>query len=95
MGLLRQLDDFVFLAQWMEPGARGDRGLPVTFAWGSPIGAKHVAGPPLLREAGPALGATGRVDPARTILLNAQVRASVELWAGGEGVPCKARKCCL
>lgn len=72
----------VFPAQWTEPGAHGDCGLPVMRAWGSPIGAGCVSGPPPLREAGPALGATGRVAPARTIPQNAQVRASVEVGEG-------------
>ena len=86
LGLPRQRDAFVFLPQWMEPGARGDHGLPVTCAWGSPIAAECVAGPPPLREAGPALGATGRVAPVRAIPLSARVRTSVEMAGGGGGL---------
>lgn len=86
LGLPRQRDAFVFLPQWMEPGARGDHGLPVTCAWGSPIAAECVAGPPPLREAGPALGATGRAAPVRAIPLSARVRTSVEMAGGGGGL---------
>lgn len=53
----------------------------MTRAWGSPIGAGCVAGP-LLREAGPVLGAIGRVALAKTIPPDAQVRASTEVWEG-------------
>ena len=83
LGLPRQRGAFVFLPQWTKLGARGDHGLPVTYAWESPITAEHVAGLPPLREASPALGATGRVDPVRETPLSAQVRTSVEMVGGG------------
>ena len=83
LGLPRQRGAFVFLPQWTKLGARGDHGLPVTYAWESPVTAEHVAGLPPLREAGPALGATGRVNPARAIPLSAQVKTSLEMVGGG------------
>lgn len=48
-------------AQWMEPGALGGHGLPVTHAWGSPIEAGCAAILPSLTEANLVLGAISRV----------------------------------
>ncbi|GAB5568912.1 otogelin-like protein [Prionailurus iriomotensis] len=88
--------DAVFPAQWTEPGAHGDYGLPVMRAWGSPIGAGCVSGPPPLREAGPALGATGRVAPARTIPQNAQSVGVARVFSPvGGPVPAPVRTCLL
>jgi hypothetical protein len=77
------VDGSVFLVQWMEPGAHGDPGLSATRAWGSLIGARHAASPPLLREAGPVLEVMNRVALVRTIPHNVRVRVSLDLWPGG------------
>ncbi|GAB1290783.1 SCO-spondin [Apodemus speciosus] len=53
-------------AQWMEAGALGGYGHPVTHAWGSPIGAGCAAVLPPLTEACLVLGAISRAALVRT-----------------------------
>lgn len=65
----------VSLVQWMELGALGGRGLPVTRAWGSHFEAGCAAILPPLTEAGLVLEATSRVALVETIPPCAQVKA--------------------
>jgi hypothetical protein len=70
-----KIDDSVFLVQWMEPGALGGHGLPVTHAWGSPIEAGCAAILPSLTEANLVLGAISRVALVGTAPPCVQVKA--------------------
>ncbi|KAG8508993.1 LOW QUALITY PROTEIN: SCO-spondin, partial [Galemys pyrenaicus] len=84
----------VFLAQWTVPGAPGARGLPATRVEGSPTAVGRAAGPPPLREAGPALGVTGRAALARTMPPGVQtVRVGRVFSPVGGLVPAPARTC--
>lgn len=70
-----KIDDSVFLVQWMEPGALGGHGLPVTHAWGSPTEAGCAAILPPLTEASLVLGAISRVALVGTAPPCVQVKA--------------------